>query len=259
MSTRAVTLRWPQRARRSTIHCGVFARVSTLRTIRPEKRPHRSAAATLTFSFASWAGLTASNTGCLSGAPVSAANSRATPYTLSAWARLGVSFRVNSVSSSFRTSRTSPPTGASADSSSRPPWSSLSCSSRAEHSMPWLSTPRSLPSLITNGLPSSAGGSSAPTRAQGTLMPARAFGAPHTMFSSVPCPASTLHTRRRSASGCCTASLISPTTTRLNGGAAGRSSSTSRPPIVRVSASCSVESGGLQNSRSQDSGNCILF
>ncbi len=31
--------------------------------------------------------------------------------------------------------------------------------------MPWLSTPRSLPSLIRKGLPSSAGGSSAPTRA----------------------------------------------------------------------------------------------
>ena len=32
--------------------------------------------------------------------------------------------------------------------------------------MPWLSTPRSLPSLIWNGLPSSPGGSSAPTSAQ---------------------------------------------------------------------------------------------
>ena len=60
-----------------------------------------------------------------------------------------------------------------------------SFSSRAEHSMPWLSTPRSLPTLIRNGLPSSAGGSSAPTSASGTLMPARAFGAPQTICSSV--------------------------------------------------------------------------
>src|SRR5689334_13990141 len=123
--------------------------------------------------------------------------------------------------------------------------------------MPWLSTPRSLPSLIAKGLPSSPGGSSAPTRAVGTLMPARAFGAPQTMFSSAPCPTSTWHTRRRSALGCCTASLISPTTTLVNGGAAERRSSTSSPPMVSTSAICCVDSGGLQNARSQDSGNCI--
>src|SRR5689334_17934055 len=123
--------------------------------------------------------------------------------------------------------------------------------------MPWLSTPRSLPSLIAKGLPSSPGGSSAPTSAVGTLMPGRAFGAPHTMLSSAPCPASTWHTRRRSALGCCTASLISPTTTLVKGGATGRRSSTSSPPMVSLSAISCVDSGGLQNSRSQDSGNCI--
>ncbi|MDT4821852.1 hypothetical protein FQZ97_550410 [compost metagenome] len=147
--------------------------------------------------------------------------------------------------------------GASASSSSRPPWSSLSFSSRAEHSMPWLSTPRSLPSLMRKGLPSSPGGSSAPTRAHGTLMPTRALGAPHTMFSKAPCPTSTWHTRKRSAFGCCTASLISPTTMRVKGGATGRRSSTSKPPMVSVSASAALSRGGLQNSRSQDSGNCI--
>ncbi|MDJ8954072.1 hypothetical protein PTM75_14935, partial [Clostridium perfringens] len=36
-----------------------------------------------------------------------------------------------------------------------------------------------------------------------------------------------------------------------------RSSSTSKPDIVSRSASCCVEIGGLQNSRSHDSGNCI--
>jgi len=58
MSTSAVTLRWPQRSSRSTIHCGVFACVFTLRMMRPEKRPHRSGAFTWTLSFASCFGWT---------------------------------------------------------------------------------------------------------------------------------------------------------------------------------------------------------
>jgi len=58
--------------------------------------------------------------------------------------------------------------------------------------MPWLSTPRSFESLISNGAPpSSAGGSSAPTSATGTLMPGETFGAPQTMLSVAPVPAST--------------------------------------------------------------------
>src|SRR3954468_10777444 len=257
MSTSAVTLRWPQPARRSTIHCGVLAFVSTLRITRPEKRPQRSGALTFTRSLASVFGATGSNLGSLSGAPVSADSSRATPYTDRACARLGVSLSVKTCSSRFSTPRTSAPRGASAASSSRPPWSSESCSSRAEHNMPWLSTPRNLPSLIANGLPSSPGGSSAPTSAVGTLMPTRAFGAPQTMFSSAPCPTSTWHTRRRSAVGCCAASLISRTTTFVKGGASGRSSSTSSPPMVSVSAISCVLSVGLQNARSQDAGDCM--
>src|SRR5207249_982040 len=144
---------------------GVFACVLTLRTTRPEKRPHRSGALTFTFSWVSCAGGTGSNVGCFSGAPVSAASSRATPYTDSACARLGVSLSVNTWSSSCRTS----------------------------------------------------------------------------------------------ALGCCTACPISPTTSFVNGGATGRRSSTSRPPMVSVSAICCVLRGGLQNSRSQDSGNCIVL
>jgi hypothetical protein len=42
------------------------------------------------------------------------------------------------------------------------------------------------------------------------------------------------------------------------GGATGSSSSTSRPAMVRVSASCWVVRLGLQYSRNQDSGNCIV-
>ena len=258
MSTSGATLRWPQRARRSTIHCGVWAWVLTLRTMRPEKRPHRSGALIATGSVSAWPTGATGKASAFSGAPVSAATSRAMPWTLKACARFGVSLRVNSVSSRFRYWRMSWPSGASSGSSSRPPWSSASCSSRAEHSMPWLSTPRSLPTLMRKGLPSSPGGSSAPTWAQGTRMPGRALGAPQTMVSGAAPPTSTWHTRRRSALGCCTASLISPTTIFENGGATGASSSTSRPAMVRVSASSWVVRGGLQNSRSQDSGNCIV-
>jgi len=58
--------------------------------------------------------------------------------------------------------------------------------------MPSLCTPRSFDSLISNGAPpSSAGGSCAPTKATGTLMPGATFGAPHTMFNVAPVPAST--------------------------------------------------------------------
>ena len=67
----------------------------------------------------------------------------------------------------------------------------------------------------------------------------------------------TWHTRSRSACGCGSALRISATTTPLNGGATGRRSSTSMPDIVSRSASCCVDSGGLQNSRNQDSGNCM--
>ena len=195
--------------------------------------------------------------GVFSGAPVSAETSRAMPKTLSACARLGVSLSVKTVSSSSSQWRMSVPTGASPASSSRPPWSSAIFSSRALHSMPRLSTPRSLPTPILNGLPSSPAGSSAPTRASGAFSPARALGAPQTICSGSPVPAFTWHTRSRSACGCGTASRISATTTPENGGATGRSSSTSRPDIVNRSASCRVFSGGLQNSRNQDSGNCM--
>ncbi len=230
--------------------------------MRPEKRPHRSGASTATGSFAACSGATGAIAGARSGAPVSAATSRAMPCTLRQCARLGVSLSVNSVSSRRSHCRSSAPGGASAPSSSRPPWSSAMPSSRAEHSMPRLSTPRSLPTLISNAAaPSAAGGSCAPTSASGALSPTRALGAPQTTCSRparVCSPAATLQTRRRSALGCGSASTISPTTTPANGGATGRSASTSRPAIVSSSASCCVSSGGSQNSRSQDSGNCMV-
>ncbi|MNT65978.1 hypothetical protein D3C72_2040080 [compost metagenome] len=69
----------------------------------------------------------------------------------------------------------SSPTGASAASSSRPSFSSLICSSAAEHSMPLDSTPRSLAFLILK-----SPGNSAPIMAKGIFRPGRTFGAPHT-------------------------------------------------------------------------------
>ena len=97
--------------------------------------------------------------------------------------------------------------------------------------MPKDSTPRTLATLI------SMPGSFAPGRAHGTLRPAAAFGAPHTMVTGVASPTSTWHTRRRSASGCFSADRISATTTLLNGGAAGVRASTSSPAMVTTWAS----------------------
>jgi hypothetical protein len=124
------------------------------------------------------------------------------------------------------------PTGASAGSSIRPLASSDNLSSLAEHIMPCDSTPRSSPTLISNGLPSAPGGRMAPAIAQIAFMPARTFGAPQTMLSSVPVPTLTLHTLRRSAFGCLLTSSTSATTTFENGGATASTSSTSRPDIV---------------------------
>src|ERR1700761_8103079 len=253
-------LRCPERSRRSTIHCGDFARAFTPRITRPEKRPHRSGAEILTGSVS----LSFTSTGLISsgfsGAPVIAAVSRATPNTDRQSALFGVSLISKIVSSSFSVSRISWPIGVSSGKIRRPLWSSESFSSRAEHSMPWLSTPRSFDSLIANcAPPSSAGGSCAPTSATGTLMPGATFGAPQTMFSVAPVPASTWQTLSLSASGCLTTSSTRPTTIFDVGGATGRRSSTSRPAIVSACDSCSVVSCGSTKVLSQDSGNCMVL
>ncbi len=162
------------------------------------------------------------------------------------------------MSSSASHWRMSCPNGASSASSSRPLWSSPKPSSLPEHSMPWLATPRSLPSLMRHGTPpGSAGGKSAPTVASGTRKPARALGAPHTIWRGSPCPVLTMHTRRRSALGWGSALSICATTTPANGGAAGVSDSTSNPAMVSTSASACVLRLGSQYWRSQDSGNCM--
>src|SRR6476469_9983712 len=151
------------------------------------------------------------------------------------------------------------PTGASEGSSIRPLLSSEILSSLAEHIMPCDSTPRSSPTLITNGLPSAPGGSTAPAIAQMAFMPARTLGAPHTILSRVPVPASTLHTLRRSAFGWRVTSSTSATTTFENGGATASTSSTSRPDMVSRWASSSEFNFGSTMERSQFSENCIIF
>ena len=73
----------------------------------------------------------------------------------------------------------------------------------------------------------------------------------------VPVPASTSQTLSLSALACCVTDSTFATTTPLKGGATGRVSSTSMPAMVSSSDSSAVEIGGSQNSRSQDSGNCM--
>ena len=131
------------------------------------------------------------------------------------------------LSSRSRYSRMFIPTGASAGSSNKPSILSSKSISEAPHSMPCDSIPRSLPFLILK-----SPGSTAPMVATGAFMPARTFGAPHTICRGSPEPILTVVTRKRSASGCCSTVRTSPTTTPVKGLAAGASSSTSRPNMV---------------------------
>src|SRR5690606_16272219 len=125
-------------------------------------------------------------------------------------------------------------------------------SSRAEHSIPSLATPR-----IFTGLMEKSPGSLAPGSAQGTLRPVATFGAPHTIWRSLPSPASTWHTRSLSASGWGSTLRTSATTTPAKGGATDAASSTSRPAMVSSSAIRAESQSGEQNARSQFSGNLI--
>ena len=165
--------------------------------------------------------------GTFKGAPVIAATSRAMPKMLKQSARFGVSFSVSKLSFRLKYSRISVPIGASTDSSSKPAASADKPSSLLEHNMPNESTPRTCACLML--MP----GSSAPTKAHGTFIPTRALAAPQTIFKTC-LPIFTLHTCKRSASGCFTASIISPITTLLKTAPAGCSSSTSSPAMVKA-------------------------
>ena len=78
-----------------------------------------------------------------------------------------------------------------------PSWSEPSPSSRREQHMPALATPRSFDFLILK-----SPGSTAPTVATGSLIPALMFGAPHTICTGSPAPVFTMTTCIWSESGC---------------------------------------------------------
>ena len=109
--------------------------------------------------------------GGASGAPDSAATSRAIPSTLRQSPRFGVRLSPSTTSSRPRVSASVCPAGSSAGSSSRPDASSDKPSSRAEQSMPKDSSPRRRALRI-----SSPPGSVAPTEAKGAFIPARTLG-----------------------------------------------------------------------------------
>ena len=69
--------------------------------------------------------------------------------------------------------------------------------------MPRLSTPRIVPTPRVMFLP----GMNVPGGENTPFMPARALGAPHTTCTGSPDPVSTMHTRSRSALGCCSAEI----------------------------------------------------
>src|ERR1035437_9240974 len=137
-----------------------------------------------------------------------------------------------------------------------PSWSSESCSSASEHSMPRLSTPRMVPMPSVMFLP----GMKVPGAENTLTRPARAFGAPQTTCTGAPpSPASTMQTLKRSALGCCSAEI---TRAMVNGASAFALSSmcsTSSPIMVSLSASFSTGSSVSRCSFSQDRVNFMMI
>src|SRR5882724_6173035 len=137
-----------------------------------------------------------------------------------------------------------------------PSWSSESCNSAAEHSMPRLSTPRMVPTPSVMFLP----GMKVPGGENTLTRPARAFGAPQTTCTgAAPLPGSTMQTRKRSALGCCSAEI---TRAMVNGASALALSSmfsTSSPIMVSLSASFSSGSSVSRWSFSQERVNFMFF
>ncbi len=66
-------------------------------------------------------------------------------------------------------------------------------------------------------------------------MPARAFGAPQTIWIGLPSPVSTMQTRSRSAFGCCTAETTETTLNASYSLALSSTFSTSSPIMVSLS------------------------
>jgi hypothetical protein len=245
MSTSGWIARSPARSMRRTIHSGVRAAGSSPRITRPKYCPHAPGSEMRTGRDSGIDAGTAGAAVSLSFAPVIAATSRAMPNIERQSPRLGVSLSVKYTSSSASALRTSSPTFAEGSRTRIPACSSDRPSSRAEQSIPLDSTPRSFAFLI------SMPGSFAPTSAHGTFCPAATFGAPQTMVSVSPVPASTSVTRSLSALGWGATLFTYPTTMPENSPATGEISSTSRPPIVSLSASALGGRSTSTSSRSQ--------
>ncbi len=159
-----------------------------------------------------------------------APTSRARPVTDRQSGRLGVISRSSTVSPSPRYSEKGAPVGASSGSTQMPSWSVPCPSSRREQHMPQLTTPRSLLFLILK-----SPGSTAPTHATGTLMPAAMLGAPQTTCTGSSAPTSTETTCIWSESGWSSQVSTWPTTTPSS--ASPSFSTPSTPVPVRSSRS----------------------
>ena len=129
-------------------------------------------------------------------------------------------------------------------------------SSSSAQIMPSEGSPRSFVSRMTTGTRRSgffrSGKESvAPGVATGTYCPAATFGAPHTMRAVSGPPRFTSQQASRSAFGWGRTRSTRPTTTPSSDDPISRTSSTSRPPMVRISASSSGLSLTGAYSRSQ--------
>src|SRR5579863_3091259 len=135
-----------------------------------------------------------------------------------------------------------------------PSWFSEIFSSNSDTSMPRLSTPRMVPTCSVMSLP----GMKAPGGTNTPFMPVRAFGAPHTTWIGAPLPVSTMHTRNRSALGCCFASVTRAMTNGASSLVLSSMRSTSSPIMVSLSASSPSERSVSRCSLSQRSVNFIM-
>ena len=136
-----------------------------------------------------------------SGAAEIAWTSRATPQIPKQSTRFGVTSSSSTGSASGSTSASGVPGAGSSSSTRMPSASSPSSSSETERIIPSEATPRSF-ALRSFSPP----GIRAPGRATATVWPAATLGAPQTIVRSPsPSPVSTVQTRSRSASGCCSA------------------------------------------------------
>src|SRR6267143_2268913 len=209
---------------------------------------HRFASSTSTrASFSMEPPLSASlGRGTRSGAPVSACTSRAMPRCESASGRLGVTFSSKIVSGSPSACSIGVPIRVSRGKVSSPAWSSESPTSRAEQSIPELSTPRSFARPIRW-----PPGSTAPGRAIGTTSPTWKFCAPQTTWC-VPRPSPTWPTLRWSEPAMRSLAAMRAATTSAPGPRVRCSvPSTSNPAKVSLVASSPSGRSVAHSSRSQ--------